>query len=178
MANEVVLNTIFQLKRGTSEAWERVNPILRAAEPGYELDTGKMKIGDGVTNWKNLDYFGGSFSVLEDGVSIKLNDAQLLELSGFTVASAGMVPRKNANGELEWYTPIDIGVEEMVKTETFISAVDTQIEEVLYGTETEPGGVMEDYQKTTDTISVSRLVNDDTSILVLNGGSAADVVLN
>ena len=40
MANEVVLNTIFQLKRGNSADWTRVNPILRAAEPGFELDTG------------------------------------------------------------------------------------------------------------------------------------------
>lgn len=139
MANEVVLNTIFQLKRGLAEAWERNNPVLRAAEPGYELDTGKLKIGDGSSHWKDLSYFGGEFEIATDGLSIKVNDQQLLELSGFSTAGIGMVPRKSANGELEWYTPIDVGVDEIVKSEEFITAIDTHIDKVLEGTEEKPG---------------------------------------
>lgn len=27
--------TIFQVRRGTSEQWDRINPILRMGEPGY-----------------------------------------------------------------------------------------------------------------------------------------------
>lgn len=45
-----------QLKRGTAEAWKRVNPILAVGEPGFEKDTNRLKIGDGVNNWVNLPY--------------------------------------------------------------------------------------------------------------------------
>lgn len=49
-----VVNTVFQFKRGYAEAWERVNPILDAGEPGWTLDTHVLKIGDGITPWNNL----------------------------------------------------------------------------------------------------------------------------
>ena len=54
MSNEVILNTIFQVKRGTSDVWAQLNPILRQGEPGFELDTGIFKVGDGVTEWLDL----------------------------------------------------------------------------------------------------------------------------
>lgn len=53
---EQVLKTIFQLKRGQSTAWASANPVLRVGEPGYEIDTGKLKIGDGVKPWNTLRY--------------------------------------------------------------------------------------------------------------------------
>ena len=55
MATEIY-KTIFQLKRGTADRWIELNPILEAGEPGFELDTGKLKIGDGKSNWRDLDY--------------------------------------------------------------------------------------------------------------------------
>lgn len=135
---EVVLNTIFQLKRGNSDAWTAKNPVLRAAEPGYELDTGKLKIGDGSTAWNDLKYFGGDFQIAVDGKSVKLNNQQL-ELAGFAEALAGQVPKKNVNGEIEWYTPIDIGIEEILQSEEFEQAVEANVADVLQGTEEEPG---------------------------------------
>ncbi len=42
-----VLKTTFLLRRGTSEAWSRVNPVLKYGEPGFEKDTNRLKIGDG-----------------------------------------------------------------------------------------------------------------------------------
>jgi hypothetical protein len=47
----------FQLRRDTANRWEEVNPVLALAEPGYETNTGYMKIGDGVTPWTQLPYF-------------------------------------------------------------------------------------------------------------------------
>lgn len=47
----------FQLRRGLStgpNGWTAVNPILAAGEPGIELDTDTLKIGDGTTAWLNL----------------------------------------------------------------------------------------------------------------------------
>jgi Major tropism determinant N-terminal domain len=47
----------YQLRRDTANRWEEVNPVLALAEPGYETNTGFMKVGDGVTPWKQLPYF-------------------------------------------------------------------------------------------------------------------------
>lgn len=45
-----------QQKRGTASRWTETNPILLAGEIGVETDTKKIKIGDGITQWNNLDY--------------------------------------------------------------------------------------------------------------------------
>ena len=49
-----------QLRRDTSINWNRVNPTLSMGEPGYEIDTGKFKIGNGSDSWNSLDYVVGS----------------------------------------------------------------------------------------------------------------------
>jgi hypothetical protein len=50
-----------QQRRGTAAQWISTNsgngPILNAGEIGFETDTNKFKIGDGVNHWINLDYF-------------------------------------------------------------------------------------------------------------------------
>lgn len=51
-----IIKTTFQFKRGLAETWVSLNPILAAGEPGFELDTRKLKIGDGATDWNNLPY--------------------------------------------------------------------------------------------------------------------------
>ena len=83
---EVTYKTIFKFKRGTSEAWTIINPTLAEGEPGFELDTGKLKIGNGTTAWNDLAYFGGDFSVSADGKSISVSSVGL-ELYGFSSAS-------------------------------------------------------------------------------------------
>lgn len=45
-----------QLRRGSSAAWKRLNPVLSVGEPGFEKDTNKLKIGDGFTPWNELPY--------------------------------------------------------------------------------------------------------------------------
>jgi len=45
-----------QLKRGTASQWTAANTVLFVGEIGYETDTGKFKIGDGVTVWTSLVY--------------------------------------------------------------------------------------------------------------------------
>ena len=57
MATQVV-KTTYQFKRGYSEAWERLNPILSEGEPGWAIDTKTLKIGDGVTKWIDLPSIG------------------------------------------------------------------------------------------------------------------------
>lgn len=58
----------FQMKRGRAKAWAKYNPILLNGEPGYEIDTHKMKVGDGRTPWRWLPYIG-DHSKPKDGKS-------------------------------------------------------------------------------------------------------------
>lgn len=46
--------TIFQVRRGTMEEWNRINPLLRAGEPGFAVDKSLLKIGDGIHHWRDL----------------------------------------------------------------------------------------------------------------------------
>lgn len=46
-----------QLRRDTATNWSTNDPVLAEGEPGYETDTGKLKFGDGVTQWSLLPYF-------------------------------------------------------------------------------------------------------------------------
>ena len=50
------MTTKIQLRRDISTNWVAANPILHEAEPGYELDTGKIKYGDGINHWNDLLY--------------------------------------------------------------------------------------------------------------------------
>lgn len=52
--------TIKQLRK-TAAQWTSDNTVLAAGVLGYETDTGKYKLGDGVTAWNSLSYpsFGG-----------------------------------------------------------------------------------------------------------------------
>lgn len=45
-----------QMRRGTAAAWTAANPVLADGEHGYENDTKKLKIGDGITAWAALGY--------------------------------------------------------------------------------------------------------------------------
>ena len=47
----------FQLRRDTASTWSARNPILAQGEIGYETNTNRMKVGDGVKPWKSLAYF-------------------------------------------------------------------------------------------------------------------------
>ncbi len=57
----------FKLRGGTAAAWLAVDPILKSREPGVETDTGKLKIGNGITRWTDLGYLSGEGTPGEDG---------------------------------------------------------------------------------------------------------------
>ena len=48
-----------QYRRGTAAQWTAANPVLAIGEPGYETDTGKFKVGNGVDTWSALVYSSG-----------------------------------------------------------------------------------------------------------------------
>lgn len=45
-----------QQRRGTAAQWTSVNPVLASGEIGFESDTNKFKIGNGVAVWSALSY--------------------------------------------------------------------------------------------------------------------------
>jgi hypothetical protein len=47
---------IIHFRRNTAAPAASSNPVLDEGEPGIETDTGKFKIGDGVTAWNDLKY--------------------------------------------------------------------------------------------------------------------------
>lgn len=58
-----------QNRRATAAQWTAANPVLAAGEIGFELDTNKVKVGDGLKAWAALAY-------LVDEAALKLiNDA-------------------------------------------------------------------------------------------------------
>ena len=61
-------NSRIQLRRGKAAFWTDANPVLHPGEPGFETDTEKLKIGDGVTHWRELEYFVEGVGTNGDGL--------------------------------------------------------------------------------------------------------------
>ena len=55
-----------KFRRDTAAAWIDADPILAQGEPGFEHDTGLLKIGDGATAWTSLAYASGGGSLTDD----------------------------------------------------------------------------------------------------------------
>ena len=60
------INWSLQIKHDTAANWASDNPVLLEGQIGAESNAGvydKLKIGDGVTAWNALAYFGGGGQV-------------------------------------------------------------------------------------------------------------------
>lgn len=53
---------MLQFMRGNSDSVSTSNPVLAAGQPFYELDSHKLKIGDGSSNYSDLPYVAGGSS--------------------------------------------------------------------------------------------------------------------
>jgi hypothetical protein len=47
---------VVSTQRGTAAALTATNPVIADGQAVYETDTGRIKIGDGVTAWVSLRY--------------------------------------------------------------------------------------------------------------------------
>lgn len=47
---------IIQVKRGTTQQWNNYGKILKAGEPGLDIDVMRLKFGDGIHSWDALPY--------------------------------------------------------------------------------------------------------------------------
>lgn len=109
------VNLTFQLKRGTAARWLEVNPILADGEPGFELDTNQLKIGNGKDVWTNLPYVTDTTNTvteeeLANAIDIAkeeiLNQSGLYELSYDKTANEIKLTNKNT-GEVSKIPTLD-----------------------------------------------------------------------
>lgn len=78
MANRT-LEAKLLTRSDTAANWNNANPVLSAGELGVEIDTHKLKIGDGNTEWISLPYVGST--------SVNLPIATGTTLGGIKVGS-------------------------------------------------------------------------------------------
>lgn len=50
------VKAIIQLRRAKEPEWIEKNPVLRLGEPAYSTDVNKLKIGDGIHPWSEIEY--------------------------------------------------------------------------------------------------------------------------
>ena len=87
-----------QLKRGSSAAWKRLNPVLSIGEPGFEKDTNRLKIGDGFTPWNELPY--------QDEIQIEIFNAD--DVKSFPKeGNVNMIYKASQTAELYQWNPIN-----------------------------------------------------------------------
>lgn len=58
----------------TEEQWQSFNPILEEREIGYNKETGRYKIGDGITPWNELSYMRAGAGEIIEGAGEIFND--------------------------------------------------------------------------------------------------------
>lgn len=105
----MLLKTQIQLRNDTAAKWASVNPKLAKGEIGIEIDTNKIKIGNGTDLWNALPYFGGELKV--DGKSIQLVDGTLSLVGIQDVAESGYMLVSDGKGGIQWVKPDTTTVE-------------------------------------------------------------------
>jgi hypothetical protein len=86
------VENLIQLRGGLAVTWTAANPILALREVGLETDTRRQKVGDGITAWNSLPYFGVSdtaFDAALDDIATKIDAAINALVTATPVASDG-----------------------------------------------------------------------------------------
>ena len=102
----MAVQTLIQVRRGTASQWVSINPILSAGEWGLETDSGRYKIGDGLTAWTSLKYssilpnandlvatsgLGATFGASGVPVTISVTGITTSQINNFGSAVSGIV---------------------------------------------------------------------------------------
>lgn len=123
MAN-TTLDVKIQIRNDTKNNWTTQNPVLLKGEMGVETDTRKFKFGDGVSDWKTLEYASATGAII-------MNKAPTLTDSGYdvgamwvdTAANKAYLLFNNTTNQAVWkqlVTPddlSDLGAGDMLKSQ-------------------------------------------------------------
>jgi hypothetical protein len=145
--------TRMQQRRGTATQWTTSNPVLNAAEIGWESDTNKFKIGDGTNNWSTLTYFVDATDV----IAASLTGYALLSDVGAVSGIAGL----NADQNVKTKTGIEFEGATANNFETFLVVTDPTADRTI----TLPDSA--------GTVQLRVADVDDTEIGYLNGVTSA-----
>lgn len=146
----------------TATEWTSSNPILLAGEIGIESDTKKIKIGDGTSNWSDLDYFVGDVDLSNyatkdeipselpnpETLAIQVNGSELGTYDGSTettvniTMTADAIPMSSAEGAATISATLDTKadlVDGVVPASQLPSYVDDVLEYESYASLPETG---------------------------------------
>lgn len=97
--------TKIQLRRDTAANWTSLNPVLTLGEPGYDITSGELRIGNGVAAWVALPRFltgtGGAGGGLDTEGTIDAVAAALVAGANVTLTyndAAGTITIAAAGG--------------------------------------------------------------------------------
>jgi hypothetical protein len=100
--------TRMQQRRGTASQWISSNsgdgPILNAGEIGWESDTNKFKIGDGVSYWSALTYFVDATDVVAAALGGYVLSSTIGAISGIAGLNADQNVKTKSAIEFEGAT--------------------------------------------------------------------------
>jgi hypothetical protein len=118
------LDVKIQIRNDTKNNWTTQNPVLLKGEMGVETDTRKFKFGDGVSDWKTLEYASATGAII-------MNKAPTPTDSGYdvgamwvdTAANKAYLLFNNTTNQAVWkqlVTPddlSDLGAGDMLKSQ-------------------------------------------------------------
>ena len=130
------INTRIILRNDSSLNWAaNLDTVLLKGEVGIEFlsnGTCKIKIGDGVKTWGELDYYGHEQPIGDDK-SIIIN-GQIISLKGLDQAEVGAQLVKGQNGEIEWIVPSTETVDGLQTAVAGLQSDVTSIYQIINGT--------------------------------------------
>lgn len=91
------MSTRMVQRKGTYQQWFDTNPRLLSGEIGYETDTNKFKMGDGINDWNDLTYF-----VDDSQLTIMIQDFATEEYVDSAVLNAEVDLPGSAGVGIEW----------------------------------------------------------------------------
>lgn len=85
--------TTVKIRRGTAALWGSTNPILALGEMGFETDSLKFKVGDGISAWNVLSYanitdVSGKADTVHTHTASQISDSTATGRSVLTAADA------------------------------------------------------------------------------------------
>lgn len=85
-----ILKTRIQLRHDTAANWAARNPVLMVGELGFEIDTNKFKIGDGVKQWNALEYaVKDEIALTDENVTMTDDFTATVNIGTFNVPASG-----------------------------------------------------------------------------------------
>ena len=84
------------LRHDTAANWTTVNPILSDGEIGVEIDTLKIKVGDGIKTWNQLGYSNTKIN----GATINENGELIISYEDNTTVNTGRVKGTSVSQQL------------------------------------------------------------------------------